>query len=135
MRSKGQPIRPQPPRPATVPSGPERWSADAGAGDVARLDIPPDAHRDRTFEIACSFVVAYRGDDVSAWHELRVLANGAQEWQRRVPTHPGGRDSLDMRFRRTVPLGEPLRLGAPRAVSFGPPGGPAGPGAGGEGFR
>jgi hypothetical protein len=36
--------------------------------------------------------------------------NGAQEWQRREDTQPGGRDSLDYRFRRRLPAGEPLRL-------------------------
>ena len=30
---------------------PEHWSAHAGTRDVARLDIPPDAYRDRTFEV------------------------------------------------------------------------------------
>ncbi len=44
--------------------------------------------------------------------KLRVLVNGAQQWSRRVPTHPDGGDSLDYRMRRTVPLGEPLRVTA-----------------------
>jgi hypothetical protein len=41
-----------------------------------------------------------------------VLVDGAHEWSRQVPTDAGGRDSLDVRFRRTVPVGQPLRLTA-----------------------
>jgi hypothetical protein len=40
-----------------------------------------------------------------------------------VSTDPGGRDSLDVRFRRIVPVGQPLRLTAiaevDRAVPLG----------------
>lgn len=88
---------------------PEHWSVDADDGDVAQLHIPDDLQRDRRFEIFCSFVVdgGGRGD---AWHAMRVLVNGAQQWQRREATQPGGRDSLDYRFRIRVPAGEPLRV-------------------------
>ena len=48
----------------------------------------------------------------TASHALRVLVDGAHEWSRQVPTDAGGRDSLDVRFRRTVPVGQPLRLTA-----------------------
>lgn len=89
---------------------PEHWAEDAGDADVAHLDIPPHASRERRFEIFCSFNVAHLGGD-AATHGLRVLINGAQEWARRVETHPGA-DSLDVRLRRTVPVGEPLRLTA-----------------------
>jgi hypothetical protein len=89
---------------------------DAGDDDVAHLDVPADAYRERRFVVSCSFVVAHlhRGD---AWHEMRVLVNGVQEWQRREPTHDGARDSLDMSFRRRVPVGEPLRLNASTRVA------------------
>ena len=92
----------------------EHWSVDAGDGDVAHLDIPPDAQRERSFEISCSLVVAQRGgdDDDPAWHALKVLVDGAQQWSRRAATHPGPRDSLDLQFRRVVPSGQPLRLTA-----------------------
>ena len=87
---------------------PERWAANAGTRDVARLDIPADAQRERSFEIFCRLVVSTgRGD---ATHGMRVLVNGALEWTRSMPTHPGGEDSLDLRLRRTVPVGRPLRV-------------------------
>lgn len=41
---------------------PEHWSVDAGGADVAGLDMH-----------------LQRGE---AWHELRVLVNGVQEWCR-----------------------------------------------------
>jgi len=92
-------------------AGRERWSVDARGGDVVHLDIPADAERERTFEIFCSFVVRHRhaGD---ATHALRVLVDGAHEWSRRVTTDIGPRDSLDLRFRRTVPVGRALRVTA-----------------------
>jgi hypothetical protein len=97
--------------PAPARPAPEHWEADAEDGDVAQLTIPPDALRDRDFELFCSLTVDARGRD-DAWHAMRVLVNGAQEWQRREQTNPGGRDSLDYRFRRNLPAGEPLRLSA-----------------------
>lgn len=94
---------------------PEHWSTDAGDGDVAQLHIPDDPLRDRRFEIFCSFAVDGGGRE-GAWHAMRVLVNGAQQWQRREATQPGGRDSLDYRFRRTVPAGESLKLVASTSV-------------------
>jgi hypothetical protein len=91
---------------------PEHWEADAGEAGVAQLDIPPDAVRDRRFEVFCSLSVARAGEGGEAWQQMRVLVNGSQEWLRREPTHEGGRDSLDYRFRRVVPAGEPLRVSA-----------------------
>ena len=91
---------------------PEHWSADAGPRDVARLDIPPDAQRDRTFEIFVSLAVANRSGRDGATHGLKVLVNGALEWQRSVPTHAGPGDTLDLRLRRSVPRGHALRLTA-----------------------
>jgi len=87
----------------------ERWSADAGTGDVCRLDVPADAQRERRFEIACRMVVAHPGTG-AARHALAVWVNGAREWTREVETHPGGDDTLDVRFVRTVPPGQALRL-------------------------
>lgn len=92
-------------------SAAEHWTEDAADSDAAHLDIPPHATRERRFEIFCSFVVANPTGHADATHGLRVLVNGAQEWSRRVPTHAGS-DSLDVRLRRTVPVGEPLRVTA-----------------------
>jgi hypothetical protein len=91
---------------------PEHWETDAGDQGVAHLDIPADAFRDRTFEVAVDFSVVALPDAEAPWHELRVLVNGALQWSRRVPTHPEGGDSLDYRMRRTIPSGEPLRVTA-----------------------
>ena len=91
---------------------PERWSADSGHRDVARLDIPADAQRERHFEIFVHLVVANKAARADATHGLRVLVDGALEWARRVPTALDGPDSLDLRLRRSVPLGRPLRLSA-----------------------
>ena len=87
----------------------EHWAADAGARDVVRLDIPADAARDRTFEIDVRLVVRTARTD--ATHAMQVRVDGALEWSRSLPTHPGG-DSLDLRLRRTVARGRPLRLAA-----------------------
>jgi len=91
---------------------PERWSTDAGARDVAQLTVPPDARRDRRFEVFCHFVVARKGEaDAEAWHGMRIDVNGSLEWSRRVPTeNPGHTDLLDYRFRREVPAGQALRI-------------------------
>src|SRR4051794_34188599 len=102
------------PRPAAGLRGaarPEHWSAASRDDDVVHLDIPAHASRERCFEVFCSFVVTPHAAGAGT-HGLRVLVDGAQEWARRVPTHPGGRDSLDFRFRRTVPIGRPLRITA-----------------------
>jgi len=90
----------------------ERWSASAGARDVVRLDIPADAQRERTFEIFCRLVVSNKAGRADATHAMRVLVDGALEWSRAMPTHAGGEDSLDLRLRRSVPVGRPLRLNA-----------------------
>ena len=91
---------------------PEHWSAEtARDGVLARLDIPPHATRERRFEVYCSFKVAHPGAG-EASHALRVLVDGAHQWSRRVATDAGGRDSLDVRFPRTVPAGQALRLTA-----------------------
>jgi hypothetical protein len=91
---------------------PERWSADSGTRDVVKLDIPADAQRERTFEIFIHLQVANKAGRADATHALRVLVDGALEWQRSAPTHADGTVSLDLRLRRTVPLGRPLRLNA-----------------------
>ncbi len=90
---------------------PERWQVDAGDRSIARLDVPPHASRERDFEIDISFVVR-AGAGARPQHGLRVLVNGAQEWSRRLPTAPGGDDSLEWRQRRRVPVGEALRIQA-----------------------
>jgi hypothetical protein len=88
---------------------PEHWLIDAGAADVATLDIPPDAQRTRRFEIDCRFVVAHRA--AGATHGMRVEVDGALEWTRQAPTeNPGATDSMDYHFRRDVPVGRPLRI-------------------------
>ena len=91
---------------------PERWSADAGARDVVRLDIPADAQHERTFEIFCRLVVGNKTGRSDATHGMRVLVDGALEWSRSVPTPTEGNDSLDLRLRRSVPAGRPLRITA-----------------------
>lgn len=89
----------------------ERWRTDAGDRAIARLDVPPHATRERVFEIDVRFVVkAGAGRDPQ--HGLRVLVNGAQEWARRLKTQREGEDSLEWRQRRSVPVGEALRIQA-----------------------
>ena len=93
-------------------ANPERWSADSGHRDVVRLDIPADALRERSFEIFVRLVVANKARRSDATHALRVLVDGALEWSRSAPTHPDDSDSLELRLRRSVPPGRPLRLSA-----------------------
>jgi hypothetical protein len=88
----------------------ERWSVTV-EGDAARLDVPADAQRERRFEVYCCFTVAHPGGGAAS-HALRVLVDGQQEWARRIATDAGGRDTLDVRFRRSVPPGRALRLQA-----------------------
>jgi len=88
----------------------EHWFADAGGRDVAALVIPPHAQSERSFEIFCRLEVSNKGGHADAAHALRVLVDGVLEWSRNVPTHAGGNDSLDLRLRRTVPTGQPLRV-------------------------
>ena len=94
------------------PATPERWSADSGHRDIVRLDIPADALRERRFEIFVRLVVANKPGRADATHALRVLVDGALEWSRSAATHVDGSDSLDLRLRRSVPPGRPLRLSA-----------------------
>ena len=90
---------------------PERWHTAAGDAANVTLVIPADARRERRFEIACAITVALRDAAPGAWHQITVLANGTQQWQRREPTHsPGAFDGLDYRFTRTVPVGQALRV-------------------------
>lgn len=90
---------------------PERWTLDAGDADVATLVVPPDARRERCFEVACAMQVRVPPGSTAAWHRLTVLVDGRREWQRRVDTHlDDGSDGLDHHFRRTVPPGQPLRI-------------------------
>ena len=90
---------------------PERWALDAGSAAEAVLDIPPDLRRERRFEITCTMTVRCPMDLGDAWHELAVLANGAQQWRRRIASsNPGSQDSLDFRFTRQLAVGEALRL-------------------------
>ncbi len=90
---------------------PERWALSAGDAASATLLIPPDAKRERRFEIACAITVAVPGEPHNAWHQMTVQANGAQQWRRRVPSsNPGSYDGLDYRFSRSVPVGQALRV-------------------------
>src|SRR4051812_3969239 len=86
---------------------PEHWEEDVGDGDVARLIVPPDLLRDRSFEVFCSFAVDARGN-TDATMAMRVLVDGSHQWEREETVHGGGRDSLDYRFRRELPAGQPL---------------------------
>lgn len=106
-------------------SKPERWSVDAGSSGVAQLEIPPDARRDRVFEISCLLNVVWRGeperggddkDAKPATHALTLRVDGRQQWSRRVETHPGPGDSLDYRFRHRLEAGQALRLVAASEV-------------------
>jgi hypothetical protein len=89
---------------------PEHWSVQARGPDVARLEIPADAHRERSFEIYCRLVAAAQSGRADATHGMRLLVNGALEWSRTAATPEHGADSLELRLRRTVPVGQALRL-------------------------
>jgi len=94
------------------PDTPEHWSIDGGDAAVATLVIPADAKRERRFEIACAVTVSVPADAAEPWLQVTVQANGVQQWRRRVPAHnPGQYDGLDYRFRRSVPVGQSLRIG------------------------
>ncbi len=83
-------------------------AADAA---TATLVIPADARRERRFEIACAVTAGVPADAVSPWLQVTVQANGAQQWRRRIPAQNGGAwDGLDYRFRRSVPVGQALRI-------------------------
>lgn len=88
---------------------PERWTLSAGDAATATLTIPADAKRERRFEIACAVTVGV--PEGGGWLQVTVQANGAKEWQRRIPAHnPGQWDGLDYRFRRSVPVAQTLRV-------------------------
>jgi hypothetical protein len=90
---------------------PERWTLRVHDRPEAALTIPPDARRERRFDIACALTVRCPDPLAGAWHQMTVFANGKQQWQRRVPSHnPGSRDGLDLHFRATVPVGEALKV-------------------------
>ena len=90
---------------------PERWTLSAGDATTATLTIPADARRERRFEIACAVTVGVPEGGSGAWLQMTVQANGAKEWQRRVPAHnPGAWDGLDYRFSRNVPVAQALRI-------------------------
>ncbi|MEO8281012.1 MAG: hypothetical protein ABI564_15035 [Ideonella sp.] len=103
--------RRKPMQPAARCGAPERWTIDAGDAALASLQVPPDAVRERRFEISCSMTVQRINEAAVAWHRLTVLADGLQQWQRRVDTHAGV-DGLDYRFERMVAPGQALRINA-----------------------
>jgi hypothetical protein len=97
-------------RPDTT-AAPERWSLAAGDAATVTLTIPPDARRERRFEIACAATVAVPEAAAGAWHQMTVQAGGTQLWRRRIPSsNPGAWDGLDYRFSRSVPVGQALRI-------------------------
>ena len=95
-----------------TPPTPERWALTAGDAATASQHIPADAQRERRFEIACAATVAMPEEaPAAAWLQLTVLANGVQQWRRRLPAHNRGAfDGLDYRFSRSVPVGQTLRI-------------------------
>src|SRR5438552_13546297 len=90
----------------------ERWVVDAGPVDVATLDIPASAQRDRVFEIDVRFVVRAPASAKGAWHAMSVDLNGVRQWSRRIDTHPDQTDSLDYHCRRELGVGQALRVRA-----------------------
>jgi hypothetical protein len=98
-------------RPGSDGEAAERWAVDAGTADVAALDIPPSAHRRRSFAIDVRFAV--RATSAGAWQSLVVELDGVREWSRRIATH-GDADTLDYHCRRELDIGQALRV---RAVS------------------
>ena len=92
-------------------NSPERWQLSAGDAATATLTIPADAKHERRFEIACAITVGVPDPAGTGWLQMTVQANGTQQWRRRGPAHnPGAWDGLDYRFRRTVPVGQALRI-------------------------
>jgi hypothetical protein len=91
----------------------ERWVVDAGPADVATLDIPASAQRDRVLEIDVRFVVRAPASAKGAWHAMSVDLNGVRQWSRRIDTHnPDQTDSLDYHCRRELGAGQALRVRA-----------------------
>jgi hypothetical protein len=92
--------------------GSERWALSAGDAANATLTIPADARRERRFEISCAITVLVPEDAQKPWHQMTVMAAGAQQWRRReASANPGAWDGLDYRFQRSVPVGHTLRIG------------------------
>lgn len=90
---------------------PEHWAVAGGDAPTVTLHIPADAKRERRFEIACAVTVGVPADAKEPWLQVTVLANGTQQWKRRVPAHnPGDWDGLDYRFTRSVPVAQALRV-------------------------
>ena len=99
--------------PSASADAPERWRTDAGAADVAVLDIPASAHRERVFEIDLRLVGRAAPLVAKAWQSMAVDLNGVREWSRRIEMHaPGETDTLDYHCRVVVPLGRALRVRA-----------------------
>lgn len=98
-------------RPGSEGDAAERWAVDAGAADIATLDIPPSAHRRRVFDIDVRFVVRASAADPAAWQALSVELDGVREWSRRIETH-GQTDALDYHCRRVLEIGQALRVRA-----------------------
>lgn len=93
-------------------SAPERWRIDAGAADVALLEVPP-ALASRRFEVDVRLVVRCPEAPQQAWHALTVELDGRRHWTRRIETNnPGQSDSLDYHCRVDVPEGAGLRIRA-----------------------
>jgi hypothetical protein len=81
-----------------------RTLVDAGTVDVAVLDVPASAQRDRVFDISVHFVVHAPAPLAGAWHEMTVELNGRRQWSRQLDTNnPGETDTLDYHCRRDVP--------------------------------
>jgi hypothetical protein len=92
-------------------AGREHWSIDAGTADVAVLDVPASAQRDRVFDVSVHFIVRAPAPLAGAWHEMTVELNGQRQWSRRLNTHnPGETDTLDYHCRHEVPTGQSLRM-------------------------
>ena len=98
-------------KPPALKTAPEHWRIDAGAADVAKLDIPPSTQRERVFEIDLRFAVRAPASGAAAWHAMNVDLNGVREWSRRCDTHHPT-DSLDYHCRVVLPIGRALRVRA-----------------------
>jgi hypothetical protein len=91
----------------------EHWLRDAGAADVATLDIPASMQIKRVFNIDVRFVVRAPPPPAEAWHALTIELNGVNEWTRRIATHGlSATDSLDYHCRRELGVGQALRIRA-----------------------
>jgi hypothetical protein len=96
----------------------EQWRIDAGAADIAVLDVPPALGRTRRFQLDVRFVVACAASAPDAWHALTVEVNGRRQWTRRIATHAPS-DSLDYSCRLDVGEGAALRVRASTRVARG----------------